>query len=219
MNNSSRSAAPMLNMRTLKKIFIPGNLCSLSFQYTKAEISLSDEIHIHIFCMEKREGGIYFCALSPRRTSYSSLLCTRFGKICFGERKICSFGADALRFANSSCACGWWSVFVRPIRNVGGTHSHIHAMHPCKQRLFLFLSISLPNTLARRDHYYALRECANGTPLIVSIYEPLHVSRLFNAKSINSLWCKQKGEPPSACFGCARRFWHHTIVFKSLSQR
>jgi hypothetical protein len=109
--------------------------------------------YIYIFFAWKNvKAGFIFVLWAPgggpRRTSYSSLLCTRFGKICFGERKICSFGADALRFANSSCACGWWSVFVRPIRNVGGTHSHMRCILVNKGFFFFSLSLSSQHTRA-----------------------------------------------------------------------
>lgn len=187
----------MLNMRTFKKIFsqrisAPSN----------TQISLRHLIFLH----GKTSRGCISVpqapGVPPAGTSYSSFY-TRFQRFAPESGNLHNRDRET-RVLLIWAACGWWSDFVRPIRNTRRQHSHtMHLLvYPSKQKaLFLFISRS-----ARRDHYYALRECANGTPLIVSIYEPLYVSRPFNAKSINS--SQHKGES-RASFGCARRFWHH----------
>lgn len=158
---------------------------------------------------------MYFCATStgcaPAGTSYSSFY-TRLQRFDSESAKFALSGQKDSSFANLSCV--WLMKWFRAANSQRQQHSHdaLTLVYPSKQKaLFLFISRS-----ARRDHYYALRECANGTPLIVSIYEPLHVSRPFNAKSINS--SQHKGES-RAWFGCARRFWHDRFQAVSLSQR
>lgn len=161
------------------------------------EENIAERWTIYFFLHVKTRRRVYFCALSsgwcPRQSVFP--FCVHAFQRFASESGKFAHSVDYWEssFANSSCV---WFDEVFLCGQFATCRRHSHEMHPSKQRLsfFFFYSLSLPNTLARRDHYYALRECANGTPLIVSIYEPLHVSlRPFNAKSINSLAaCKQK---------------------------
>jgi hypothetical protein len=90
-------AAPMLNMRTFKKIFIPGNLCSLSAIHKDGNIAERWNIYI-LFAWKNEEAGIFLCCehrvVPPERLLF---LCAHVFQRFASESGKFALSVDALR--------------------------------------------------------------------------------------------------------------------------